>query len=157
MPIFFLDVLKLISTLFNLFVFFFQFVVLDEKILKTHLIRMGAIVFQPPLQIEFLSYLLTFSRSPFLLSFALYASMLIIYQGWIVWQLDLQLPMQSVPITTNIVSLNPVHGNTHSIHYVIKFVSDIVTGRWFSPGTLVFSTNKTDSHDITEILMKVAP
>jgi hypothetical protein len=64
--------------------------------------------------------------------------------------------MQSVPITTNIVSLNPVHGNTHSIHYVIKFVSDIVAGRWFSPGTLVFSTNKTDSHDITEILLKVA-
>jgi hypothetical protein len=26
---------------------------------------------------------------------------------------------------------------------------------WFSPGTLVFSTNKTDCHDITEILLKV--
>jgi hypothetical protein len=26
----------------------------------------------------------------------------------------------------------------------------------FSPGTLVSSTNKTDSHDITEILLKVA-
>ena len=25
----------------------------------------------------------------------------------IVWSLDLQLPMQSVPITTNVVSLNP--------------------------------------------------
>ena len=25
----------------------------------------------------------------------------------IVWEMDLQLPMQSVPITTNIVSLNP--------------------------------------------------
>ena len=32
--------------------------------------------------------------------------------------------MQSVPITTNIVSLNPVHGEVYSIqHYVIKFVS----------------------------------
>ena len=29
-------------------------------------------------------------------------------------------------------------------------------GRWFSPGTLVSSTNKTDCHDITEILLKVA-
>ena len=29
-------------------------------------------------------------------------------------------------------------------------------GRWFSPGTLVSSTNKTDRHDITEILLKVA-
>ena len=27
---------------------------------------------------------------------------------------------------------------------------------WFSPGTLVSSTNKTDCHDITEILLKVA-
>jgi len=28
------------------------------------------------------------------------------------------------------------------------------TGRWFSLGTLVSSTNKTDRHDITEILLK---
>jgi hypothetical protein len=31
-----------------------------------------------------------------------------------------------------------------------------MTGRWFSPGTLVSSTNKTDHYDITEILLKVA-
>jgi hypothetical protein len=30
------------------------------------------------------------------------------------------------------------------------------TSRWFSPGTPVSSTNKTDGHDITEILLKVA-
>ena len=30
------------------------------------------------------------------------------------------------------------------------------TGQWFSPGPLVSSTNKTDRHDITEILLKVA-
>jgi hypothetical protein len=30
------------------------------------------------------------------------------------------------------------------------------TGWWFSPGTPVSSTNKTDCHDITEILLKVA-
>jgi hypothetical protein len=30
------------------------------------------------------------------------------------------------------------------------------TGRWISPGSLVSSTNKTDRHDITEILLKVA-
>jgi hypothetical protein len=29
-------------------------------------------------------------------------------------------------------------------------------GLWFSPGTPVSSTNKTDRHDITEILFKVA-
>ena len=31
----------------------------------------------------------------------------------------------------------------------------LATGRWFSPGTLISSTNKTDCHDITEILLKV--
>ena len=30
------------------------------------------------------------------------------------------------------------------------------TGRWFSPGPPVSSTNKTDLHDITEIFLKVA-
>ena len=29
-------------------------------------------------------------------------------------------------------------------------------GRWFSPGPPVSSSNKTDLHDITEILLKVA-
>jgi hypothetical protein len=39
---------------------------------------------------------------------------------------DLQLPVQSVPITTNVVNLNPVHGEVYLIqHYVIKFVSDL--------------------------------
>jgi hypothetical protein len=27
----------------------------------------------------------------------------------VIWELDLQLPVQSVPITTNVVSLNPTH------------------------------------------------
>ena len=35
-------------------------------------------------------------------------------------------------------------------HYVL------VTGRWFSPGSPVSSTYKTDRHDIPEILLKVA-
>ena len=37
-----------------------------------------------------------------------------------------------------------------------KVCQRLQTGRWFSPGPLVSSTNKTDSHDITEILLKVA-
>jgi len=45
--------------------------------------------------------------------------------------------MQSVPITTNVVSSNPVHGDVYSIqYYVIKFVSDLrqVHGfLWFPP------------------------
>ena len=32
----------------------------------------------------------------------------------------------------------------------------LATGRWFSPGNQVSSTNKSDRHDITEILLKVA-
>jgi len=44
----------------------------------------------------------------------------------IVWYLDLQLPVQSVPITTNVVRSNNIHGEVYSIqHYVIKFVSDL--------------------------------
>ena len=40
----------------------------------------------------------------------------------IVWYLDLHLPVQSVPIITNIVSSKP----TKAIqHYVIKIVSDL--------------------------------
>ena len=31
----------------------------------------------------------------------------------------------------------------------------LVTSRWFSPSTPVFSTNKTDRQDIIEILLKV--
>ena len=32
----------------------------------------------------------------------------------------------------------------------------LATGRWFSPGTPVASTNKTDCHNITKIMLKVA-
>ena len=32
----------------------------------------------------------------------------------------------------------------------------LAIGQWFSPGTLVPSINKTDCHDITEILLKPA-
>ena len=38
---------------------------------------------------------------------------------------DLQLHTQSMPITTEVVSLNPAHGKVYLIKdYVIKFVSD---------------------------------
>jgi hypothetical protein len=53
----------------------------------------------------------------------------------IIWLLDLQLPMQSVPITTNVVSSNLDLGEVYNI---------------------ISSINKTDCHYITEILLKVA-
>jgi hypothetical protein len=64
--------------------------------------------------------------------------------------------MQSVPTTTRVESLNPAHGEVYSIkHYEIKFVSVL---RQVDGFLLVirFSTNKTDCHYITEILLKVA-
>ena len=64
-----------------------------------------------------------------------------------IWQLDLQLPVQSVPITTKILCSNPLHGQAYSIqHYVIKVVSNLRQVGGFSP---VSSTNTTDRHDIT--------
>jgi hypothetical protein len=49
-----------------------------------------------------------------------------------------------------------VHGEVYSIqYYVIKFVSDLRQVGGFLLA-LVSSTNKTDCHDITEILLKVA-
>ena len=44
----------------------------------------------------------------------------------IVWDLDLQPTMHSVPISTKVVSSNPAHGKVYSIqHYVIEIVSDL--------------------------------
>ena len=74
----------------------------------------------------------------------------------IIWYLDLQLPVQLVPIATKVVCLNPVYGEVYSVqHYVIKFVSDL-RQVWFSSGIPVSSTNKTDHLNITEILLKTA-
>ena len=39
---------------------------------------------------------------------------------------------------------------------IIIVCQRLATGRWFSSGTQVFSTNKTDCHNIAEILLKVA-
>ena len=36
-----------------------------------------------------------------------------------------------------------------------KVCQSLATGRWFSPDIPLFSTNKTDRHDITEILLKI--
>jgi len=54
--------------------------------------------------------------------------------------------MQSVPITTNLAISNPTQAKQH---YVIKL--SVTYDR-----SVVSSTNKTDRHDITEILFKVA-
>jgi hypothetical protein len=54
-------------------------------------------------------------------------------------------------ITTKVENLNLSHGEVYSIqHYVIKFVSELRQVGDF------LHQNKTDRHDITEILLKVA-
>ena len=68
-----------------------------------------------------------------------------------------------MPITTNIASSNPPHSLQH---YAMKFVSDLQIIWWslsvICGRSVVFSrysdssTNKTDLHNMTEILFKVA-
>jgi hypothetical protein len=59
--------------------------------------------------------------------------------------------IQTVPIATNVVSLNSAHGKVYSMqNYVINFASDIrqVSG--------VLQLIKIDHHDMAELLLKVA-
>ena len=68
--------------------------------------------------------------------------------------------MQSVPITTNVVSSNPAHGEVYSIqHYMIKFVSDLQqVGNFLRVLRFPPPIHLIDIivQDITEILLKVA-
>ena len=66
--------------------------------------------------------------------------------------------MQSLSITTDILSLKSVHAEVYSIqHYVKKCISDLrQVGVCFFPRTSVSPSNKTDCHDIAEILLNVA-
>ena len=60
--------------------------------------------------------------------------------------------MQSVPITTDVVSSNPAQGEVYKImwwSFSVTCGMSVVFSRYSS-------TNKTDYHDITEILLKVA-
>ena len=53
----------------------------------------------------------------------------------------------AINASTNLVSLNPAQARRTL--YNIMFL-------WFSQSTPVSSTNKTDRHDLTEILLEVA-
>jgi hypothetical protein len=53
-----------------------------------------------------------------------------------VWKLDLHLTMETLSISTEVVSSIPVQGELYSIHVdVMTFASN-----------LIFDTNKTDRH-----------
>ena len=60
--------------------------------------------------------------------------------------------MQSVPITTNVVSSNSEHANnTFDNTLCDKVCQRLVAVWWLSQGTPVSSTNQTERYDITEI------
>jgi hypothetical protein len=48
------------------------------------------------------------------------------------------------------------NGDKNTLIAVFYSACHVFTGRWFSPGTTVSSTNETDRHEITEILLNVA-
>ena len=59
-----------------------------------------------------------------------------------------------MPITTNGMSLNPAHGKVYSMQlYMIHIFSYLQQDDGFS-STPVSPNNKTDRHDIKEILLK---
>jgi hypothetical protein len=62
--------------------------------------------------------------------------------------------IQTVPIATNVVSLNSTHGKVYSLqNYVIKFASDIPQVGAGVLQVLLFPTLiKTDHHNIAELL-----
>ena len=68
--------------------------------------------------------------------------------------MDLQLPIQSVPITTNFKPCSWRGVLNTTLCY--KVCQWLMAGLWFSSCTPISSTNKTDCHDITKILLKVA-
>ena len=69
------------------------------------------------------------------------------YGSWIYHYLQLCLP----PLILWVRTLRGVFDKTCD-----KVCQLLTTDRCFSPGTPVVSTNKTDHHDISEILLKVA-
>ena len=64
--------------------------------------------------------------------------------------------MQSVPITTNDVSLNRTQVSVLDTTLCDKVSQGLAAGQWFSLVSPVSTTNKTYPHDIAEILLKVA-
>ena len=61
-----------------------------------------------------------------------------------------------MPITTNVVSSNPVHGEVYSNNIMWSSLSVTRDRSVVFSGYSVFPTNKTDRHNITEIVLKVA-
>ena len=74
----------------------------------------------------------------------------------IVWQLDFQLPMQSVLYLSPLMLRIRISITARCTALCDKVYQWLATGRQFSPGLPGSSANKTDLHDIAEIVLKVA-
>ena len=61
--------------------------------------------------------------------------------------------MYSVLIITNVVSSNPTFDKSVLDTTLCRGLEE---GQWFSPDSPVSTTNISDRHDISEILLKVA-
>ena len=94
----------------------------------------------------FLKYI--FQKLVFMFSFSRWTAVVVI-----VWLLDLQLSVQSVHISTKVMSSNPVHGEMCSIQHYVNFVTIL---RQIGGFLQVSSTNETYRHDIAEILLTIA-
>ena len=64
--------------------------------------------------------------------------------------------LQSVRILLTLWVWIPLRRGVLDTTLCDKVCQWLVAGWWFSPGTPISSTNKTDRHDVTEILLKVA-
>jgi hypothetical protein len=64
--------------------------------------------------------------------------------------------VQSVTITTNVDFSKPIMRGVIDTTLFEKVYPWFTSGRWFSPGTSVSSTNKINHHNITVILLKGA-
>ena len=73
------------------------------------------------------------------------------YGSWIYDYLCNQCPS---PVTFRVII--PLRRGVLDTTLCDKVCQSLATGRSFSPGTLVFPTNRTDRHDTAEILLKVA-
>lgn len=70
----------------------------------------------------------------------------------IVCTLNMHVHIQSVPITADAVRSIPTHDEMHTMqHHVTKCVNDLRKVTWLSVDTLISSTNKPDSHDMSKI------
>jgi hypothetical protein len=64
--------------------------------------------------------------------------------------------VQSVPITTKVVSSNPAHGEVYSmLHYVIKFYQWLATGRWFTQGIWNIVESGVKHHNLTPAIDEI--